>query len=400
MSDFENLNDTEQLRESLEQLEQINDMVGDTKLAGFERISDGGNEAVAEYLRDTVPTEHLEGCPEIRYHPEGRIFAENPYALGAYHTDTRKIEIASKTRFESLDDLVDTIIHETGHSAYTNLEKSNPGVIERWEQMHRESRAFENLGSGFGFVSEYAKTSRFEDFAESYRAYIRDPELLKFMNESKYEFMKYQVFDGREYLQDALAVSREIPASHLEGLLSQDSAADISSMSRETLLEAVGRSLYSDFVLYSPGLESEFLALMGDGAGAGAFSSLYGEYVCDGEELLRKSPQQYNFMKDRIFHGIEYIEGNGDLMSKVSPADASKDGKNTISGCEQMDYYADTCIQLDIIAISPRRTKKEKEDEDIEERLNSGGGKDTLLLSGCAGRCVKCEVKSSSLVSY
>lgn len=396
MFDFEDLHNVEQLNESLEQLEQLKDMVGDTRLSGFERISDGGNEAIGEYLRDTVPEGHLEGCPEIRYNPESRLFTENPNALGAYHTDTREIEIASERRFESVDDLLDTIVHETGHSAHTNLEKSNPGAMERWEQMYEESRAFSSLGTGFGFVSEYAKTSRFEDFAESYRAYIRDPELLRFMNESKYEFMKYQVFDGREYLQDALAVSREIPATHLEGLLARDAAADISAMSRGSLLEAVSKNLYTEFLVSTPGLESEFLALMGDGAGVSAFSSLYNEYVCNGSELLQKNPQQYNFIKDRIFHGIEYAEGSGDLMDKVSADSVLREGKSTISGCEQLDYYADTCIQLDITVLSPGRGKRYREEGEVEERLNAGGGGDTLFLSGCAGKCVKCDVKSSA----
>lgn len=400
MFNFENINDMEQFREPLEQMEQLNDMAGDTRLSGFERISDGGNEYIAEYLRDFVPTEHLEGCSEIRYNPESRIFTENPYALGVYYTNTQKIEIASENRFESLDDLLDAIVHETGHNAYTYLEKSSPHIIERWEQIHEESKNFSDLDVGYGFVSEYAKSSCFEDFAESYRAYIRDPELLKFMNESKYEFMKYQVFEGREYLQNALAISREIPASHLEGLLSQDSVGDISSMSRESLLEAVGKSLYTDFLIYSPGLESEFLTLTGDNAGISAFSSLYSEYICNGDELLRKNPQQYNFMKDRIFHGIEYIQGRRDLMSKVSFDGVSKDEKSTISGCEQLDYYADVCIKLDIVAISPHHTKKRKDGGNVNELLNAGDGGDTLFLSGCAKKCVKCEVKSSSVVAY
>lgn len=400
MFEFENINDVERIQESFEQLEQLNDVAGSTKLSGFERISDHGNEAIAEYLRDTIPAEHLEGCSEIKYDPENRLFTENPYALGVYHTDTRTIEIASETRFESVNDLLDTVVHETGHNVYANLEKSNPGAIERWEQMYQESKLFGGFDAGLGFVSEYAKTSKFEDFAESYRTYVRDPELLKFMNETKYEFMKYQVFEGKEYLQDAFAITYDLPATHLEGLFTENAAVDISSMSREELLDSVGKSLYAEFLVYTPSLESEFLALMGGEAGVGAFSSLYGEYVCHGEELLQKNPQQYNFMKDRIFHGIEYTDRSGELLDKAVSAGIFGRDKNTISGCEQLDYYADTCIQLDFIAVSPKRSGKEKEDGEVDERLNVGGGGDTLFLSGCAGKCVKCEVKSSSCISY
>lgn len=393
MFELENLNDIEKIQESLEQL---NDVMGSTKLAGFEKISDHGNEAIAEYLKDTIPTEHLEGCPEIKYDPENRLFTENPHALGVYHTDTRKIEVASESRFESVDDLLDTIVHETGHNVYANLEKTNPSAIERWEQMYKESKEFGEFDAGFGFVSEYAKTSRFEDFAESYRAYVRDPELLKFMNATKYEFMKYQVFEGKEYLRDAFAISCELPATHLDGLLTQDVVVDISSMSRESLLDAVGRNLYTEFIIYTPSLESEFLALMGGEAGVGAFSSLYGEYIIHGDELLQKNPQQYNFMKDRIFHGIEYSVKGDDLMDKITSTGVLRESKSVLSGCEQLDYYADTCIQLDIIATSPRRSKKEREDSEVDELLNADSVGDTLFLSGCAKRCVKCEIKSSA----
>ena len=50
-----------------------------------------------------------------------------------------------------------------------------------------------------GFVSEYARTNQYEDFAESYKAYVRDPELLQFMNPEKYVFMRDEVCVGQEY---------------------------------------------------------------------------------------------------------------------------------------------------------------------------------------------------------
>jgi hypothetical protein len=50
-----------------------------------------------------------------------------------------------------------------------------------------------------GFVSDYARTNEYEDFAETYRVYVYEPEVLRFYNPDKYEYMRQVVFDGREY---------------------------------------------------------------------------------------------------------------------------------------------------------------------------------------------------------
>jgi len=76
--------------------------------------------------------------------------------------------------------------------------EGRPDLAVRWEQLHAASigRAWID---GLGFVSEYAKTNQFEDFAESYMTYIRDPETLLFASPEKYQFMRDEVFFGREY---------------------------------------------------------------------------------------------------------------------------------------------------------------------------------------------------------
>ena len=67
-----------------------------------------------------------------------------------------------------------------------------------WNDLHAESMVQYNE-EGTGFVSDYARTNQSEDFAESYAAYIRDPEGLAFQSQEKYDFMRDYVFGGREY---------------------------------------------------------------------------------------------------------------------------------------------------------------------------------------------------------
>jgi hypothetical protein len=50
-----------------------------------------------------------------------------------------------------------------------------------------------------GFVSDYARTNEYEDFAESYLAYVRWPQTLLTFSPVKYEFMRAEVFLGKEY---------------------------------------------------------------------------------------------------------------------------------------------------------------------------------------------------------
>lgn len=195
--DWEQIIGRENTNDISDNLEQLNDVVGDTRITGFERLSESDNTEIIGLLNDHVPVEHLKDCPEIKYSPENSIFQDNPTIKGFFRTDTHQIEIASRESFETINDMAGTVAHEVGHNAFELLENNNPQASERWKEMYTE--AWAESYAGFGFVSEYAKTNPYEDFAESYRTYIEDPELLKFMNPAKYEFMKNIVFFGREY---------------------------------------------------------------------------------------------------------------------------------------------------------------------------------------------------------
>ena len=197
MFGFEEFREISGLDDQTSDVSHLNDIVGDTKIAGFDGMTEAGNDLVTDYLKDNIPIDHLKGCPEIRYAPNSDFFIYMPTARGVFDSVTNKIEIAGIAPFESMEDMLETITHEIGHNKFEQLEQFNPQAAYRWESMYTESIAQRN--TGFGFVSEYAKTNPSEDFAESYRYYINDPELLKIMCPGKYEFMKNLVFNGREY---------------------------------------------------------------------------------------------------------------------------------------------------------------------------------------------------------
>lgn len=193
MDYLENVND---VAEGTGAIDSISEIVGETSVSGFEEIHGLDNKEIADYLNDVIPIDHLDSCPEIVYDPENEVFTGDSGCLGAFFLDSNKIVIASETRFDHYDELLDVLTHEVGHNEYANLERLDSAAAAKWEKLYTES--IEN-NDGFGFVSDYAMTDHYEDFAESYATYIRDPELLKVMSPEKYAFMKYNVFDGHEY---------------------------------------------------------------------------------------------------------------------------------------------------------------------------------------------------------
>lgn len=197
MFEFEDFREINESSDLTADVPHLNDVVDETRIAGFDEMTDAGTYLVTGFLRDNIPVEHLRGCPEIKYAPDSDFFRDFPGAGGVFYPDTNKIEIACIKPYQTVTDMLDTITHEVGHNEYEQLQELNSQAAYRWDMMYTESMAQSH--SGFGFVSEYAKTNPSEDFAESYRYYINDPELLKFMNPGKYEFMKNLVFNGREY---------------------------------------------------------------------------------------------------------------------------------------------------------------------------------------------------------
>ncbi len=75
---------------------------------------------------------------------------------------------------------------------HSDVKRIDEGQREEWREIYDDSARRQ-------FVSAYARTNEREDFAESYKAYVHDPERLKRRSLAKYKFMHHYVFKGREY---------------------------------------------------------------------------------------------------------------------------------------------------------------------------------------------------------
>jgi hypothetical protein len=156
------------------------------------------NEEVKRYLRETIPLSHLDGCRGIEYfHQPGSIHG-TPIA-GSIVPIYREIQVfAVDIQYQTAEQILDTVTHEIGHNVHKNIRANNFDLDIQWAALHAQSQeSYRN--DGLGFVSDYARSNKFEDFAESYRTYVRDPEILIFYNVAKYDFMRIEVFTGLEY---------------------------------------------------------------------------------------------------------------------------------------------------------------------------------------------------------
>lgn len=156
------------------------------------------NEQVQDYLRQAVPAAHLDNCRVIRYIPRQVDVYSTP-AAGKFIPLFRHISVyAAPPEYHNLEELLNTLVHEVGHNAYFNMRLENEDRAKRWIELHRQSQVI-FLTEGRGFVSAYARTDELEDFAESYLAYVRQPAALRQASPEKYEFLRLELFAGREY---------------------------------------------------------------------------------------------------------------------------------------------------------------------------------------------------------
>lgn len=153
---------------------------------------------VEQYLRQTIPPEHLDYCRRIEYVPQ-LAKSHGSDISGNIIPVYRKIYVyALEPEYLTADYLLDTLVHEIGHNVHMNIRRDNFDLDVQWTELFRQSEEM-YAQNNTGFVSTYARTNKFEDFAETYRAYVRDPQLLLANNPAKYEFMRTDVFNGREY---------------------------------------------------------------------------------------------------------------------------------------------------------------------------------------------------------
>ena len=172
------------------------------EVSGFDEYSELSNQDVDNLINTLIPEGHLDNCSSIICNPNDSTWFEMPGTAG-YHVeynDGRPCDICLAGR-ELLEAFgmseLEVLCHEIGHNAHGNL--SMEDQIE-WADIHAKSEYIYSE-TGFGFVSNYAHTDLFEDFAETYSVYMTNPDLLKFVSPEKYEFMQERVFGGIEYGQ-------------------------------------------------------------------------------------------------------------------------------------------------------------------------------------------------------
>ena len=172
------------------------------EINGFDQFSELSNQDVEALVNDLLPNDHLKNCGEITCDPNDPYWNEVPGAAG-YHVEyldgsPSNICLAGKGALEGTGTSeLEVLCHEIGHNAYNNL-----SLMETltWSEIHANLLALFDA-TGFGFVSSYAHTNLFEDFAETYAVYVTNPDFLQFISPEKYNFMHDHVFDGREYDQ-------------------------------------------------------------------------------------------------------------------------------------------------------------------------------------------------------
>jgi len=169
---------------------------------GFEKSGLMTNQEVRGYLEETFPEQHANNVTLDGVHYRDRfVGSEQAVELGHWQKEQvveglnihhRDIVINPQSPEGNRDReaLRDTIAHEVGHQVFREYLRA--GDQADW-------RALSGDRPRPACVSDYAQTSEREDFAESYRAYVRDPEALRRVSSDKYDFLRDRVFAGREY---------------------------------------------------------------------------------------------------------------------------------------------------------------------------------------------------------
>jgi hypothetical protein len=138
-------------------------------------------------LLQIIPEEHYKRLKEIVYEPalynsiqKGK---DSYRIMGRFFIKGKAIRLGDIREGSSL---ADTFYHELGH--FVNRIGNAGFDQDKWFEISRLSK---------GYVSDYAKTNVFEDFACSYSSYLVDPKKLKTVSPSKYYFVN-ELFAGMD----------------------------------------------------------------------------------------------------------------------------------------------------------------------------------------------------------
>ncbi|MBN2087601.1 putative zinc-binding metallopeptidase [Candidatus Peregrinibacteria bacterium] len=181
------------------------------------------NESVIELnqaQRDTI-TEALKHLPEGHVSSVEKIVLDYDKTAGRGLGGNNLIILRGVNM--GFEEMVGVLVHETGHNvdyAYLAPEKeevestfmdgsyplyiTDPS-IDFYQISWESDTKMKKTASNMDFVSGYAMSDPFEDFAETYTYYVLHNEDFKALSasspslEAKYRFMKYNVFNGQEF---------------------------------------------------------------------------------------------------------------------------------------------------------------------------------------------------------
>lgn len=168
-----------------------------TEIGNFENSELASTQEVADYLNETLPPSHLEGCDRIQYNSElNKLGTE---VTGTFEPQNREISFCGTAeQFRGKEELFQEVTQGIGHNVYANQIANQPQLEQQWSQLYEQSQE-KFAQDGTGFVSGYTVDNMEIDFAQTYTAYVHDPQKLNVYSPEKYEFMEQEVFNGRTY---------------------------------------------------------------------------------------------------------------------------------------------------------------------------------------------------------
>lgn len=177
-------------------------VLGLPRVEGFDKSGVMTDKEVNGYFKDNFPERHVNNITmeSVKYNDK-YVGDKKETELGHWEKKeqgkdfdiyNKDIVINRQTKEGNIsrERMENTLAHEVGHQTQNMYLKNSDH--KKWEKLSGER--LKNK-----CVSEYARTNSHEDFAESYKAYIHDPESLKKANPEKYNYMRDSVFSGREY---------------------------------------------------------------------------------------------------------------------------------------------------------------------------------------------------------
>lgn len=191
-------------------------VLGLPPVEGFEQSGTMSNEEVRDYLKDAFPEGHVNEIMLARVQLAGKEVQAGGQGT---RPPPEKQEVVAGTDVQKKGIVIEREGSQGALSREAVKKEIAQGVGRQVYDTYLDAAAKQKWAEISGdrpqehCVSARAGNSAPEDFAESYRAYMRAPETLKRASTEKYRFMREQVFDSREYASVTDGVREASPFS-------------------------------------------------------------------------------------------------------------------------------------------------------------------------------------------